>query len=151
MTVNSLSAFTLQTPSVVASANLGDNNVELTLVVNNTGNFDFTLLNVTPYDLNASLTNFFRLGASASSYNFSINATSSTSSGFGDGLLNNTPRNFTVSDNQVSATLPHKITNAESDFKANRTLYIYVDVPSNQGLSTGVTYNSSRAWELFMS
>ena len=69
--------------------------------------------------------------------------------GFGDNLQNATPRNFTESNNQISATLPHKITSGEADNLGNRTLYIYIDVPF--GLSTGVTYNSSRAWELFAS
>jgi hypothetical protein len=144
ISLSSLSAFTLQTPSVASSASLGDSNKELSLIVNNTGNYDFTLLNVTPYDLNASLTDFFKLGG-----NFSINATQSAS-GFGDGLLNATPRNFTASNNQNAATLPHKIT-SEADTVSNRTLYIYIDVPTNKGLSTGVTYNASRAWEMFAS
>ncbi|MBI2550475.1 hypothetical protein HYV83_04830 [Candidatus Woesearchaeota archaeon] len=146
ITVSSLSAFTLQTTSVVSSASLGTTNNELTIVVNNTGNFDFTILNVTPFNLNASLTDIFALNG-----NFSINATASTTGGFGDNLQNATPRNITDSAllSNVSATLPHKITGGAADNLGNRTLYIYVDVPSDKGLSSGVTYNSSRAWELF--
>ncbi len=144
LTVSSLSAFSLVTPSVVSTANLGDSNTEITVVVNNTGNFDFTILNVTPFDLNASLTDFFKLGG-----NFSVNATASTGIGFGTGLVNNTPVNFSDSTG-VSATLQHKVT-SEADTKGNRTLYIYVDVPNSKGLSSGVTYNVSSAWQLFVS
>ena len=144
ISLSSLSAFTLNTPSVVSSANLGDANKELLVAINNTGNFDFTLINVTPFDLNASLTDFFKLGG-----NFSVNATASTASGFGTGLVNATPVNFSDSTD-VSATMPHHIT-SESDTKGNRTLYIYIDVPSNKGLSTGVTYNASGAWQLITS
>ena len=148
VTVNSLSAYTLVTPSVVTSANLGDQNKEVLVTINNTGNFDFTLINLTPTDLNASLTDIFRL-----TMNFSINATASTGVGFGTNLTNGTPTNFSDSllGGQVSATLPHKITGAEADFKGNRTLYIYIDVPS-VGLSTGVTYNTSSSypWQLIL-
>lgn len=35
---------------------------------------------------------------------------------------------------------------AEGDNKANRTLYIYLDIPINKGLSTGVTYNTSPSY-----
>ncbi|MFH1181907.1 MAG: hypothetical protein V1702_03030 [Candidatus Woesearchaeota archaeon] len=146
LTLSSLSAFTLVTPSIATtSVSLGSTNNELSLIINNTGNFDFTVLNVTPFDLNASLTDFFKLEG-----NFSINATQSAT-GLGDALFNNTPRNFTVSNNQISATLPHKITSAEADKLSNRTMYIYIDVPLNKGLSSGVTYNSSSAWQLFAS
>jgi hypothetical protein len=144
ITLSSLSAFTLSTASIASSANLGENNKELSLVVNNTGNFDFSMLNVTPFDLNASLTDFFKLEG-----NFTVNATQSAG-GYGDAISNATPRNFTASDKQVSATLPHKIS-SESDLFGNRTLYIYIDVPTNKGLSTGVVYNASRPWELFAS
>ncbi len=143
LTINSLSAFTLQTPSLVSSSNLGDSNAQLLVVVNNTGNFDFTILNVTPFNLNASLTDIFALEG-----NFSINATSSTGVGFGSALFNATPRNITGSD-ELSAPLPHKITAGEADKLSNRTLYIYIDIPLNKGLSSGVTYNNSRPWELF--
>lgn len=147
VTVNSLSAYTLNTPSVVTSANLGDTNKEVLVTINNTGNFDFTLINLTPTDLNASLTDIFKLG-----YNFSINATASTGIGFGVNLTNGTPTNFSDSllGGQLSATLPHKITSGEADNKANRTLYIYIDVPNDKGLSTGVTYNTSASypWQL---
>jgi hypothetical protein len=146
LTINSLSAFALQTASVATQASLGDSDKELSVIINNTGNFDFTLLNVTPFDLNATVTDFFRLNG-----NFSINATKSLG-GYGDNLMNGTPRNFTASQNQLSATMPHKIVN-ESDTLGNRTLYIYVDIPLNKGLSTGVTYNSSPSmpWQLFAS
>ncbi|MBI2141150.1 hypothetical protein HYU16_01880 [Candidatus Woesearchaeota archaeon] len=143
LTVNSLSALSLVTTSVVSTANLGTTNNELSIVINNTGNFDFTQINVTPYDLNASLTDLFRLNG-----NFSINATQSTSSGFGSNLQNGTPNNFTDSS-ETSATLPHKITSGEGDNLGNRTVYIYIDVPQNKGLSTGVTYNISAAWEIW--
>ena len=92
--------------------------------------------------------------------NFSINSTTSTStgpaegSGLGRAILNGTPTNFTdisSSATNISATLPHKTTSGESDNLGNRTLYIYIDIPVNKGLSTGVTYNVSRAWELFAS
>ena len=35
----------------------------------------------------------------------------------------------------------------------NRTLYIYIDIPVNKGLSSGVTYNVSPSspWQLFAS
>jgi hypothetical protein len=144
MTINSLSAFSIVQDSNAASTSLGTNNVELPFIINNTGNFDFTLINVTPFDLNASLTDFFKLEG-----NFTINATKSAA-GFGDAILNGTPRNFTESNNQISAVLPHKIT-GDADNLGNRTLYIYVNVPLSKGLSTGVTYNISRAWELFAS
>ncbi len=155
ITVNSLSAYTLMTPSVVSSAGLGSTNNELTVVINNTGNFDFTLINVTPTDLNASLTDIFKL-----EYNFSINATASTGIGFGVNLTNGTPTNFSDSllGGQLSATLPHKTSlisgqgSTEGDTKANRTLYIYIDVPNNKGLSSGVTYNTSSSypWQLIV-
>ncbi|MBI2141148.1 hypothetical protein HYU16_01870 [Candidatus Woesearchaeota archaeon] len=144
VSVGSLSAFKLMLNSSITSANLGDTNKEVGIVINNTGNFDFTQINVTPYDLNASLTDFFKLGGG----NFSINATQSSSSGFGDSMVNATPMNVTDSNGPLSATLPHKTTN-EGDRLGNRTLYIYIDVPSNKGLSSGVTYNSSRAWEVW--
>lgn len=63
-------------------------------------------------------------------------------------MVNATPMNVTDSNGPLSATLPHKTTN-EGDRLGNRTLYIYIDVPSNKGLSSGVTYNSSRAWEVW--
>ncbi len=145
LTVNSLSAFTLQTPSLATSANLGDSNKELQIIVNNTGNFDFSFLNVTPFDLNTSLTDIFALEG-----NFSINSTSSTGVGFGKALFNATPTNFTgLGDQNQNTTLPHKITNAEADKFSNRTLYIYIDVPSDKGLTSSVTYNASRPWQLF--
>ncbi len=146
LTVESLSAFSLSTGSVATTANINIQDNELSFVINNTGNFDFTILNVTPFNLNASITDIFALNG-----NFSINATPSTSLGFGDNIQNATPRNFTESSNQISATLPHKITSGEADNLGNRTLYIYIDIPLNKGLSTGVTYNSSLAWELFAS
>ncbi len=155
VTVNSLSAFQMVQDSLVTSASLGDVNKELSFVVNNTGNFDFTLINVTPYDLNASLTDFFKLG-----YNFSINATQSTP-GWGTNLTNATPANFTATGDglggEISAILSHKTSlitgqgSTEGDTRANRTLYIYIDVPNNKGLSTGVTYNASAAWEMILS
>ena len=72
-------------------------------------------------------------------------------SGFGDNLQNATSINFSDSSYPNSATLPHKITNGEGDNLGNGTLYIYIDIPINKGLSSGVTYNATSSWQLFAS
>ncbi len=155
LTINSLSAFSIVSSSIASTTSMNTQNVEMTFVINNTGNFDFTLINLTPTDLNASLTDIFKL-----EYNFSINATASTGIGFGVNLTNGTPTNFSDSllGGQLSATLPHKTSlisgqgSTEGDTKANRTLYIYIDIPQNKGLSTGVTYNASPSypWQVIL-
>ena len=101
---------------------------------------NFGKINITPYDLNASATDHLRLEG-----NFSINATQS-SGGFGDGLVDGTARNITGSAG--IADLPHLT--MVGDELGNRTLYIYADIPNDKGLTPGLTYNASRAWELWV-
>jgi len=96
ITINSLSAFQLQVNSTHKTGNSPNtNNIELTFVINNTGNFDFITLNITPYALNASLTDFFMLF-----HNFSINATPSTTGlgifSEGNGAIKLTNNNITT-------------------------------------------------------
>ena len=151
LTINSLSAIELVSANLALSSPLGTNNNELTLVLNNTGNFEFTLLNLTPRVLNASITDFFMLGGETSgvrgSANFSFNTSASTGSGFGVGLENNTwiniSDNYEFTNNEgLSITLPSAPGQTETDIdKANRTFYIYIDLPSV--LTSDVTYNSS--------
>jgi hypothetical protein len=143
ITVNSLSAFSLLTPSLVSSASFGDSNKELIVMINNTGNFDFNQINVTPYDLNASVLDFFRLFQ-----NFSINGTPSTNVGNGQNISSGVPIAFNESSG-LGATMPHHIS-GDSDFKGNRSVYIYIDIPINRGLTAGATYNASPAspWQL---
>ncbi|MBI2664485.1 hypothetical protein HYX10_04040, partial [Candidatus Woesearchaeota archaeon] len=102
LTINSLSAIDLVNDNLALTAAIGSSNNELTLVINNTGNFAFTYFNLTPRLLNASTTDFFELGGENSgpargTANFSFNTSASTGSGFGVGLSNNTWIN--ISDN----------------------------------------------------
>jgi hypothetical protein len=139
LSIGSLSAMQLGTPNLTATYSMGVTSQELTIIINNTGNFDFSMINVTPFDLNASTTDWFRLGG-----NFTVNATKS-STGLGYNITNGTSYNFTEI-NSVLATLPHGTSAA--DTMDNRTLYIYVTVPMNKGLSTGVPYNASAPWQI---
>src|SRR3989338_2276649 len=83
------------------------------------------------------------------SANFSFNTSASTGSGFGVGLENNTWINISDSyefanNEGLSITLPSAPAQATTDInQANKTMYIYVDIPSGKGLSSSVTYNSS--------
>jgi len=150
-TINSLSAFSFLSADIELSAGLGSNDNELTFIINNTGNFKFTKLNLTPYALNASLTDFYMLGGetdtnSRGTANFSFNTTTSTS-GWGVGLVNATGINITETYDSNNEGISIHLSPAEghdTDITfANRTLYIYIDLPNNKGLSSGVTYNSS--------
>jgi len=158
LTINSLTAFSLVLDSLTLSSGLSSTNNEVTFTVNNTGNVNFTGLNLTPYALNASITDFLMLGGETTetrgSANFSFN-TSSSSLGFGIGLINATPINISnlyIADGTgVTSTLPHApFTDATDITFANRTFYIYIDLPNDKGLSSGVTYNTSPAlpWEI---
>ncbi|MBI2664486.1 hypothetical protein HYX10_04045 [Candidatus Woesearchaeota archaeon] len=73
LTINSLSAIDLVNANLAASGSIGNQNLELTLVINNTGNFEFTYMNLTPRLLNASLTDFFMLGGETSGTRGSAN------------------------------------------------------------------------------
>jgi len=150
-TVNGLSAFSFVSADLIISAGLGSTNNELTFIINNTGNFNFTKLNLTPFSLNASLTDIFMLGGetdtdSRGTANFSFN-TSTSGSGWGVGLVNATPINISENYDSNNEGLSIHLSPAEghdTDITfANRTLYIYIDIPNDKGLSSGVTYNSS--------
>jgi hypothetical protein len=154
-TVNSLSALSMVSADIALSGSLGSTNNELTFILNNTGNFNFTKLNLTPYDLNASVTDFFKLGGETTrgTANFSFNTTSS-GSGFGIGLLNATPINISKNYGSGNTGLavhlsPASGQNTDIEY-ANRTFYIYIDIPNDKGLSSGVTYNTSPAlpWQI---
>ena len=123
-------------------------------MLNNTGNFDFTDFNITPFVLNASVTDFFMLGGETSergTANFSFNTTASTSDGFGVGLENNTGINISDSyefsgTEGLSISIPAALAQETTDIDlANKTMYIYIDVPTGVGLTSSVTYNSSQS------
>ena len=153
LTVNSLSAIDLVNDNFALTAAIGTSNNEITLVLNNTGNFAFTYFNLTPRLLNASVTDFFMLGGETSgtrgSANFSFNTSASTGSGFGAGLENNTciniSDNYEFTNNEgLSITLPSAPGQTGLDIsQANKTMYVYVDIPAGKGLTSDVTYNSS--------
>jgi len=156
ITINSLSAIDLVDSDLALSAAIGSSNNELTLVLNNTGNFDFTYFNLTPFVLNATVTDFFMLGgesAERGSANFSFNTTpsASTSTGAGVGLENNTWINISDSyafggTEGVSISLPAAPPQDAVDINnANKSMYIYVDIPTAVGLTSSVTYNSSQS------
>ncbi|MBI2664946.1 hypothetical protein HYX10_06430, partial [Candidatus Woesearchaeota archaeon] len=73
----------------------------------------------------------------------------STGSGFGVGLSNNTWINISdnyefTSNEGLSISLPAAPGQTATDIgQANKTMYIYVDIPAGKGLTSDVTYNSS--------
>jgi len=140
-TLSSLSAFQVDQSTVFLSSSLGTTNNEVPFTLNNTGNFNFTEINITGFDLNASLTDFFFLNG-----NFSINATQS-GPGFGINLANWSGVNLSSEHREnLSITLgPANITGGDN----NDTIFIYIDIPSDAGLSSGVTYNSSYTWDVW--
>jgi hypothetical protein len=92
--------------------------------VNNTGNMNFTQINLTAYSLQSG-SNVIGAG------NFTANTTNS--GGPGQQLLNNTP--ITLSNSSVS-------------LNNSRNLYLYANIPI--GIANG-TYNSTGAWVVTLS
>jgi hypothetical protein len=103
-------------------------------VLNNTGNFDFTAVNITAYDLVGETTPGDKIGVG----NFTVNISNAVAGG-GMQLQNQTSLNIS------GATLPHRI--SDTDTRANETLYFWLDVPS------GITvqdYNSTPNWAIIV-
>jgi hypothetical protein len=111
------------------SLNLGEtaNATNDPLVLDNTGNQNFTEINITAYDLVGQSTPLEYIGA----LNFYVNATADN---FGDQLVNNTQLVIT------SATLPRDIGGIDT----NVSLYFWVIVPGS-GL-TAQDYISTIDW-----
>lgn len=140
ITLQSLSAFRILQKAIQVSAAVDEQNAELTFDFNNTGNFDFEQLNLTPFDLNASLTDYFRLAG-----NFSINGTQS-GAGIGIPLFSGVPTD--INDTTGRINLTHRTFTGTG---GTRTVYIYVDVPSADEITPGATYNttSGTEWQAF--
>lgn len=143
ITVNSVSGFSLVSDALALSASLGSSDNQLSFTLNNTGNFDFSVVNVTPYNLNASITDIFVLSG-----NFSLNGTLS-GSGFGVNLANASGVNISEEGNSNLSIQLNK-SNADGS-GGHHASYIYIDIPNDKGLSSGVTYNSSYAWDVWAS
>jgi hypothetical protein len=86
-------------------------------VLNNTGNFDFTSINITAYDLEGVTDSSYKIGAG----NFTLNTTDT--SGIGIRLANATSLSI------GGAGLYHK--QNDSDTGGNMSLYLWVDIPSS--------------------
>jgi len=99
------------------------------LVLNNTGNQNFTQINLTAYDLVGQDNSLQYIAASDLYANISLND-------FGDQMSNNTMVVLT------NGTLIRDIGGSD----ANRNLYFWVDVPSS-GLSNQ-NYTSSSSWQI---
>jgi len=101
------------------------------LVLNNTGNQNFTQINLTAYDLTGIVTTDQYIAASQLYANISLND-------IGDQLANNTMVALT------NGTLYRDIGGMGSEI--NRNLYFWVDVPA-AGLSNQ-NYTSSSSWQI---
>jgi hypothetical protein len=86
-------------------------------VLNNTGNFDFTSINITAYDLWGVTNSNYKIGAG----NFTLNTTNT--GGVGIRLINRTSLNI------GGAALYHK--QNDTDTGGNMSLYLWVDIPSS--------------------
>jgi hypothetical protein len=135
LTVFSLSSMEVLNNLTWTSINLGDQDQASSspLRINNTGNFDFTEVNITAYDL---------VGVSDPGYviqvgNFSVNYTDDGGVGFQ--MVNKTPVEIT------GATLPHYLGGADTN--ANLSLFFYLDVPES-GVITSQQYNSTNPWNM---
>ena len=111
-----------------SGVSLGQQNAEATqnpLQLDNSGNQNITIINVTAFNLvkNAELINVSAV---------SVNVTDT--SGVGTALSNSTPINI------PEATLPRDIGGTD----ANETMYFWIDVPAS-GLSEGL-FNASEQW-----
>ncbi len=139
VTVNTLSAFqVMQNAVTFGSASAGQQNMEASFIVNNTGNDPFNFINITAYDLNNSdSTSFFRISG-----NFSVNATQNAG-GRGRALINRTQVPVPIAG--INASLPIRDQTSNSGLQ---TIYIYVDIPINL-LETSTVYNSTPpGWEV---
>ena len=124
-TMGTTYGISLKTNSLTFSGTPGQTNIAASnapQIVNNTGNFAFTTMNITAFDLESG-SNVLGSG------NFSVNTTDSSD---GKALLNNTP--VAVDDASLSV-------------QGTRDLYIYLDIP--QG--TNGTYTSPTPWIVSLS
>lgn len=127
MTYGTLSAMTVTKSSLSFSGTPGDENVEPTenpQVINNTGNQDFTEVNLTGYDLqgNVTTTEYILVG------NFTVNV-SDSSAGYGQ-IVTNTSFQIT------GASLARGATSTED-------IYLRLDIPSG---ITAQGYNAHNNW-----
>ncbi|MGV8171150.1 MAG: BspA family leucine-rich repeat surface protein [Candidatus Woesearchaeota archaeon] len=126
-TYNILYALSLNTNALdLGVLNAGDKNISASvLMLNNTGNFNYTQIQLRAYNL---INDSYVLNAS----NFRINITNSS---VGNMLINNTYVNIT------GAVLPRSTDSSTG----NQSMYIYVDIP----LGTAARrYNSPQEWML---
>jgi len=132
--VKSLSSMSIVTNLTFTSIAVGQQDATPTtnFMLNNTGNFDFTGINMTAYDLTGVSDSTKILGAG----NFTINTTNAVA-GSGIQLQNGTSLNIT------GATLPHKT--SASDISSNKTIYFWLDVPTTL---TVQNYNSTTTWAI---
>jgi len=150
-TIGSVSGFSLvsdgtyDTFLTYSSVSLGQTNVEDTIQLNNTGNFKFTEINITAYNLvgNSSL-DFIHVNdtqRSGTDSNFTANLTSSAS-GFGKVLINNT--NVTLNADAVfNFTQSSLVNTGAAVVHSTAIIYVYFDVPN------GITvqeYNTTSRW-----
>ena len=136
--VKSLSSMSLIGNLTFSNIYLGeqDKTPDNDYILNNTGNFDFTLANITAYDLVGRSNPSYKIGVG----NFTINTTDAVA-GSGIQLQDGTSLNVT------GAILPHKTSN--SDANAIETIYFWLDVPDSSQI-TVQDYNSS-IWQVIVS
>ncbi|MCF7900880.1 hypothetical protein K9L67_01510, partial [Candidatus Woesearchaeota archaeon] len=123
MTYNELSAISLNVNEITfGTANIGQENVSgTTLIVNNTGNVNFTQIQIKGYDL-TNETNTISAG------NITVNVTDSS---IGQQIINNTLIN---------------ITNAQLIKQTIEQIYFYIDVPNI--VLPAKQYNSMQPWTI---
>ena len=141
-TFNTLSALTLPRTFVnFSSVNLGQQNVPASpLILNNTGNDDFDLINITASALIGTTVNTETIGVT----NFYANTTNATA---GAGVQLSTSAvtlrdNAAPSDTLANATLTHGHPDAQVNAdKGNLSVFFWIDVPSS-GISAQL-YNTT--------
>ena len=137
--VYELSAMEIVRNLTFTGLNLGDVNQtpDNQFVLNNTGNFDFTSINITAHDLVGKTNSDYKIGVG----NFTVNITDATA-GLGMKLQNETSLNAT------GAALPHTLSAAA--LNANETIYFWLQVPDSSQI-TSQDYNSTTEWIVIVS
>ena len=144
LTYNELSAISLPVAAInFSNVNLGAQNQPASspLILNNTGNVDFDMVNITAEDLAGTTTS----GETISITNFFANFSNAMATG---GIPLSTATINIPGLGGGNATIQHGHTDAVSDYnddvlgdKGNRSLFFWVDVPTS-GLSAQL-YNAT--------